>query len=238
VLVVARGARMSAALLAVALAGLLVAPATWAVETLGHPTSGTFPAGGPLGADAIGGHVARAGTTLPPLHRHRHRRIKRKVRLLLDAREIDAALRYAHRHGGGTLGVRSQEQASGAIIASGANVAGLGGFSGAEAEMSVPWFAQAVHSGRIRWVLFNGAARVMRGHRVGATKLLKAVAATCPRVPRRAFARGAPMAHGRLYDCRGHALALELYAQRVKPRAIPQAILTKLSHRRARLRRR
>ena len=33
--------------LAVALAGLLAAPATWAAQTLGHATNGTFPAGGP-----------------------------------------------------------------------------------------------------------------------------------------------------------------------------------------------
>jgi 4-amino-4-deoxy-L-arabinose transferase-like glycosyltransferase len=40
--------------LAAVLAALLVAPATWAVDTLGHATSGTFPAGGPESA-ATGG---------------------------------------------------------------------------------------------------------------------------------------------------------------------------------------
>ena len=46
--------RVRMAALAAILAALLVAPATWAVDTLGHATSGTFPAGGPESA-ATGG---------------------------------------------------------------------------------------------------------------------------------------------------------------------------------------
>jgi 4-amino-4-deoxy-L-arabinose transferase-like glycosyltransferase len=42
--------RARAVLVAAALAALLAAPATWAAETLGHATSGTFPAGGPASA--------------------------------------------------------------------------------------------------------------------------------------------------------------------------------------------
>jgi hypothetical protein len=45
--------RARAAVLAVALAALLAAPATWAAETIGHATEATFPAGGP--ASAAGG---------------------------------------------------------------------------------------------------------------------------------------------------------------------------------------
>jgi 4-amino-4-deoxy-L-arabinose transferase-like glycosyltransferase len=41
--------------LAVALGALLIAPATWATETLGHATSTTFPAGGPASAGMGGG---------------------------------------------------------------------------------------------------------------------------------------------------------------------------------------
>ena len=43
-------ARTRNAALATALATLLIAPATWSVQTLGHATSGTFPAGGPANA--------------------------------------------------------------------------------------------------------------------------------------------------------------------------------------------
>ena len=46
--------RLRAVLVAVALAALLAAPATWAAETLGHATSSTFPSGGPASA-SIGG---------------------------------------------------------------------------------------------------------------------------------------------------------------------------------------
>jgi len=47
--------RVRAAILAVALAALLAAPAMWAAETLGHATSGTFPTGGPASASFAGG---------------------------------------------------------------------------------------------------------------------------------------------------------------------------------------
>ena len=46
--------RYRAVVVAVALAALLAAPSAWAVQTLGHATSSTFPAGGPESA-SIGG---------------------------------------------------------------------------------------------------------------------------------------------------------------------------------------
>jgi 4-amino-4-deoxy-L-arabinose transferase-like glycosyltransferase len=52
-------ARLRHAALVGALGLLLLAPATWAAETLGHATNGTFPAGGP--ATTGGGFGGRAG---------------------------------------------------------------------------------------------------------------------------------------------------------------------------------
>ena len=49
--------------LAIALAGLLAAPATWAAQTLGHATNGTFPAGGPVTTAGFGGPGRRARRT-------------------------------------------------------------------------------------------------------------------------------------------------------------------------------
>jgi len=46
--------RARAIVIAVCMACLLAAPATWAAETLGHAESGTFPAGGPTSAE-VGG---------------------------------------------------------------------------------------------------------------------------------------------------------------------------------------
>src|SRR4051812_20116180 len=58
-------ARVRGIALAVALGALLIAPATWAAQTLGHATSGTFPAGGPasqgMGFGGPGGGPGGAG---------------------------------------------------------------------------------------------------------------------------------------------------------------------------------
>ena len=55
--------RVRSALVVAGIGALLLAPATWATETLGHATSSTFPAGGPASADGGpgGGFGARAG---------------------------------------------------------------------------------------------------------------------------------------------------------------------------------
>jgi 4-amino-4-deoxy-L-arabinose transferase-like glycosyltransferase len=54
-------ARVRRVTVGVAIAALLAAPATWAAETLGHATSGTFPAGGPASAGAFGGGPGGGG---------------------------------------------------------------------------------------------------------------------------------------------------------------------------------
>jgi 4-amino-4-deoxy-L-arabinose transferase-like glycosyltransferase len=62
-----------AALVIVALAVLLAAPAAWAAQTLGHAASGTFPAGGPAsasmggpGGGGAGGRAVGRGGFAPP----------------------------------------------------------------------------------------------------------------------------------------------------------------------------
>jgi len=60
VLATALSPRTRGIALAVALAALAAAPATWAAETLGHATSGTFPTGGPASA-SIGGPGGSSG---------------------------------------------------------------------------------------------------------------------------------------------------------------------------------
>jgi 4-amino-4-deoxy-L-arabinose transferase-like glycosyltransferase len=158
--------RMAA--LAVALAGLLAAPASWAAQTVGHATNGTFPAGGPasagFGGPGGGGRMA-GGTQAPPgganggtfgggpgpggggggMFGD-------------NSAALTEALAYARAHGGGTIGVSSQSGAASAIIDSDADVAGIGGFSGRESEVSVAWLQQAVADGKIRYVLVDGSA--------------------------------------------------------------------------------
>ena len=62
-------------------------------------------------------------------------------------------LSYVKQHGGGTIAVASQSSAAQAIIDEDANVAGIGGFSGRESDVSVAWLAQEVRAGHIRWVV-------------------------------------------------------------------------------------
>ena len=68
-LVAVRGP-LRAAVLAAALGLLLLAPASWAVQTLGHATTGTFPAGGPAQVGFGGGPgraaAPAAASALPP----------------------------------------------------------------------------------------------------------------------------------------------------------------------------
>jgi 4-amino-4-deoxy-L-arabinose transferase-like glycosyltransferase len=173
------GDRLRSCALAGAVAALMIAPATWSVQTLGHATSGTFPAGGPATASFAGGPPGGGGPGM------------------FGGQSLTQAESYVAQHGGGTLAVSSQTGASTSIISSDANVAGLGGFSGRESEVSVKWFTQAVHDGRIRWVLVNdgGFAGPGRDGRVGASKLMTAVSGSCK-----------PTSVTSLYDCQATSL--------------------------------
>ena len=115
---------------------------------------------------------------------------------------LNAVLAYVKSHGGGTIGVSSQTTASGAIIDSGAAVAGLGGFSGRESEVSVAWLADAVEAGRVRWVLADSGGMGNDG-RTGSSTVMAAVAETCKAVTVSSSATSAT-----LYDCQGNSAAL------------------------------
>lgn len=193
--------------LAVALGALLIAPATWATETLGHATSSTFPAGGPADqgfgggpgggrgpgglrggngggfggppqmpqGGAAGGTSSNGRLSLPPGFSTNNAPGapsggRSGGGMFGGNSNLTEALAYAKAHGGGTIGVSSQQGAAEAIIASGADVAGLGGFSGRESEVSVPWLARAVADGRIRYVLTGGGGMGGDG-RVGSSAL-------------------------------------------------------------------
>jgi 4-amino-4-deoxy-L-arabinose transferase-like glycosyltransferase len=119
---------------------------------------------------------------------------------------------YVKRHGGGTIAVSSQSTAAGSIIASGAEVAGIGGFSGRESDVAVSWLAQRVRSGAIRWVLaeqtglgggFGGGRGLPGDTRAGSKAAMAAVAKAC----RKVTLSGGSSAS--LYDCQGRASALE-----------------------------
>jgi 4-amino-4-deoxy-L-arabinose transferase-like glycosyltransferase len=234
-LVVAEDVRLRVAILGAAFALLLFAPASWAFQTLGHATQGTFPAGGPanaaggIGGPGGGGGPRRTlGAFAPGGGNGPGFRPPAGLRGLPgggapagagggmfggDSQGLTAAVRYAKAHGGGTVVTGSQSGASGPIIDSGADVAAIGGFSGRESQVTAAWLAGAVKSGRIRWVLSDGGGSAgpgggfgRRDGRVGDTKVMSQVAKACRKVP--ASALGGSSASGSLYDCSGAAAAL------------------------------
>jgi 4-amino-4-deoxy-L-arabinose transferase-like glycosyltransferase len=224
-LVAVRGRRRGAAL-AAALGLLLLAPASWAVQTLGHDTNGTFPAGGPAQADLGGGRGgpgrggfgpppgAGPGVAAPPGGRFRGGARVPGVGgpsggpggggFGGDDAGLTQAVAYARRHGGGAVAVSSQSGAATSIIRSGADVAGIGGFSGRESQVTTTWLADAVRSARVRWVLTGGSGGFGGNDgRVGSSKVMAAVAQV---------ARNVTITSGSstttLYDLSGRADAL------------------------------
>ncbi len=137
-----------------------------------------------------------------------------------NAGSLMQVLAYVKQHGAGTIAVASQSAAAQAIIVDNGDVAGIGGFSGRESDVSLSWLAQEVRAGRIRWVLAEqdagqGGARLPGDTRKGSQTAMAAVAKVCRAV--RLTAAGATTgtaashsasAESGLYDCQGRADAL------------------------------
>ncbi len=131
-------------------------------------------------------------------------------------------LSYVKQHGGGTIAVSSQSSAASAILADDASVAGIGGFSGRESDVSLSWLSQEVRTGKIRWVVDEGSSAFGGGlpgdTRTGARTAMAAVAQVCERVTLSTAssagasagpgARAGSTESGGLYDCQGRAAAL------------------------------
>ncbi|MEO8687120.1 MAG: glycosyltransferase family 39 protein [Solirubrobacteraceae bacterium] len=183
--------------LAVGLAVLFVAPAAWAVQTLGHSSNGTFPAGAIPGGTAPGaGGTNGSG----PAQKTPGAGGPGGGLGGGDSRSITSALSYIKAHGGGTLAVSSQNGgAATTIINSGADVVAIGGFSGRESQVTAAWLADRVASGEIRYVLTTGDGGGPGGDsRVGSSDVMAKVASTC---------RAVSSVSG-LYDCADQAKAL------------------------------
>lgn len=200
-LLIAADRRVRAGAVAGAVAALLIAPAVWAVDTLGHATSGTFPAGGPSsvasaggpgggagpgggfpgagggaqggpgqlfgGASANGGGAPGGAPGLPAAGGEAGAGAGGQPGLQgaaggaggqFGGASLTKVISYTGEHGGGTIAVSSQSSAATAITDRDANVAGIGGFSGRESDVSVSWLAGEVAAGKIRWVLDEESA--------------------------------------------------------------------------------
>ncbi len=199
---------------------LLVAPAVWSAQTLGHATQGTFPTGGPASASGMGGPgggrggfgrglggppgmtqnggtatPGAAGAFAPPAGPGGQ---GGGGMFSGDQSAVTEAVAYAKANGGGTIAVSGQSGAAPAILSSGAKVAGIGGFSGSESEVSVSWFADRVAGGDVRWVMTSGGGMGGRDARTGSTTVMSAVTSACTAVP----------SVDGLYDCQGKDTAL------------------------------
>jgi 4-amino-4-deoxy-L-arabinose transferase-like glycosyltransferase len=232
-LAIASAPRIRAAAVAIFLAAALAGPAIWSVQTLGHTTDGTFPAGGPAtvgfgGGPGGGGRgFGNGGARMaPPQFGNGNGRAGRGGFAAPGGRggggmfggtsNLTQVLAYTRSHGGGTVAVASQSGASSEIIRSDAAVAGIGGFSGRESTPSLAWFAQEVRDGTIRWVQTSGGMGGFADGREGSTDVMTAVANVCTAIPSSAYEGtgssgsdtfGSTSSSG-LYDCRGKADAL------------------------------
>ncbi len=115
----------------------------------GSSGSGTGSAGpGRVDASGAGAGFGGGPPAAPAAGRLRRQPLRRQRRLP-EQRPCPTSTR--------TAAARSRSRASRArprsIIARGANVVGIGGFSGRESEVSRSWLAEEVRAGKIRWVL-------------------------------------------------------------------------------------
>lgn len=105
--------------------------------------------------------------------------------------DLSGIISYTKKHGGGTIAVSGQQGASTAIIEQGASVAGIGGFSGRESEVSVDWLADRVARGKIRWIYTGGGTGGMRNDgRIGSKTALNAVQSACGKIDSSKYASG------------------------------------------------
>jgi hypothetical protein len=77
---------------------------------------------------------------------------------MFGGEDLSSVLEYTEAHGGGTIAVDSQSGAASSIIEGGAEVAGIGGFSGKESSVSVQWLEERIESGAIGWIYTSGSA--------------------------------------------------------------------------------
>jgi 4-amino-4-deoxy-L-arabinose transferase-like glycosyltransferase len=279
-------ARIRLAALACAVGILLVGPAIWSVDTLGHPTSSTFPAGGPESASTMGGPGGMGGGTggppsmgggeggtmpgfggteggttggppsfggtesgeLPGLGSESTESGGGAVGEagesgavgelfgesstgtggppsmsggmaggagggMFGGEDLSSILDYTEAHGGGTIAVDSQSGASASIIEGGAEVAGIGGFSGKESSVSAEWLEERIADGDISWIYTSGLSGATGGlggdTRTGSESAIDAVVESCTAISAAAngTASGSESSelsgNGTLYRCGG-----------------------------------
>lgn len=182
--------------MAAALAVLLLAPASWSADVLS-------------GRSGHAGVMGSIGPAAPP---HRHPPGSRGGALgsfgngSLD-RAQQALLRYVQRNRGGAeylFAASDWSTAAPYILADGASVLPMGGFSGLAPVPDLPGFRRDIAAGRVRFVVVGpprgrfGASATGR-RRSPAAAVTAWVRASCDHVPARVYGGGADA--GALYHC-------------------------------------
>jgi hypothetical protein len=132
-----------------------------------------------------------------------------------NSTQLTAAIAYSNAHGGGTIGVESQMTASSSIATDGAQVAGIGGFSGRESSVSISWLADAVADGRLTYFVTGGSGGGMANDgRAGSTSAMTAVAEVCTAVTldTASTTTTTSSTSSGFYDCTGKASQLKALA--------------------------
>ncbi|HVA85057.1 MAG TPA: glycosyltransferase family 39 protein [Candidatus Saccharimonadales bacterium] len=141
--------RVTEGLVALGVAGLLVAPLAWSIVTVADAPGGTLPQAGPrsspgFGFGRLGGFVGRGGgvggggSGLA---------VSNPMVTFLEANRGNARWIVA---------TASAQVAAPIILATGQGVMALGGFTGGDPAISLPQFRSLVRAGAVRYVLVSG----------------------------------------------------------------------------------
>jgi hypothetical protein len=128
---------------------------------------------------------------------------------MFGGEDLSSILEYTEAHGGGTIAVDSQSGAASSIIESGAEVAGIGGFSGKESSVSAKWLEERIESGQIAWIYTSGLRAPGGDSRTGSESAIDTVVKSCAEIPASAYisssesAGAESAAGGTLYRCGG-----------------------------------
>jgi hypothetical protein len=137
---------------------------------------------------------------------------------MFGGEDLSSVLDYTESHGGGTIAVDSQSGAATSIIEDGAEVAGIGGFSGKESSVSAEWLEERIESGAIRWIYTSGSASGFGGTgapdggsssggpggdtRTGSESAIDTVVKSCTKVDSSEYESGSESTGGgTLYQC-------------------------------------
>jgi hypothetical protein len=127
---------------------------------------------------------------------------------MFGGEDLSSVLEYTEANGGGTIAVDSQSGAATSIIEDGAEVAGIGGFSGKESSVSAEWLEERIESGAIAWIYTSGlgesggAGGPGGDSRTGSESAIDTVVKSCTKVDSSEYESGGESAGGgTLYQC-------------------------------------